>query len=62
MARARHRYDRREALAGYLFIGPWIIGFLIFTVISMGWSLLLSFQNYDLATTTGTPAGLDNIG
>ena len=26
------KYNRREALAGYLFISPWIIGFLVFTL------------------------------
>ena len=44
------KYNVRESIAGYLFISPWIAGLLIFTVISMGWSLVLSFQNYDLAT------------
>ena len=24
-------YNKREALAGYLFISPWIVGFLVFT-------------------------------
>ena len=27
----RSRMARREAVAGYLFISPWIVGFLIFT-------------------------------
>lgn len=57
---AREPYNKREVLAGYLFISPWIIGFVIFTVISMGWSLGLSFTHFDLATNTGTPAGVDN--
>ncbi|MFC6359246.1 carbohydrate ABC transporter permease [Luteococcus peritonei] len=51
---------RREALAGLAFISPWIIGLLVFTVISMSWSLKLSFQHYDLASGVGTPAGMDN--
>ncbi|GAB3273320.1 sugar ABC transporter permease [Sinomonas notoginsengisoli] len=50
----------RESIAGYLFISPWIAGLLIFTVISMGWSLVLSFQNYDLATGASSPAGFEN--
>ncbi|MDN6555141.1 MAG: sugar ABC transporter permease [Acidipropionibacterium acidipropionici] len=54
------RLRRSEARAGYLFIAPWCIGLLIFTVISMSWSLVLSFQHYDVASGTGTPAGLDN--
>jgi len=51
---------RREAIAGLLFIAPWLIGLLIFTVISMGWSLMLSFQHYDLSTGVAKPAGLAN--
>lgn len=58
--RTREKYSRGETIAGLLFISPWIIGFTIFTVISMGWSLQLSFSNYDLATNTGTPVGLAN--
>ncbi len=48
--RQREKYNRRETIAGLLFISPWIIGFTVFTVISMAWSLRLSFSNYDLAT------------
>lgn len=51
---------RSEALAGFAFISPWLIGFLIFTVISMGASLVLSFTNYDLSTNTANPVGIDN--
>ncbi|GAA2202756.1 sugar ABC transporter permease [Sinomonas flava] len=54
------KYNVRESIAGYLFISPWIAGLLIFTVISMGWSLVLSFQNYDLATGASSPAGFEN--
>ena len=58
--RRREKYNRRETIAGFLFISPWIVGFLVFTVISMIWSLRLSFSNYDLATNRGTPVGLAN--
>ena len=54
------KFNPRESVAGYLFISPWIAGLLIFTVISMGWSLILSFQHYDLSTGVGEPAGFDN--
>ncbi len=27
--------NRRETLAGYLFISPWLVGFLIFTIGAM---------------------------
>lgn len=58
--RRGEKYNRRETIAGLLFISPWIVGFTIFTVVSMGWSLQLSFSNYDLATNEGTPVGLAN--
>ncbi|WP_299168157.1 carbohydrate ABC transporter permease [uncultured Arthrobacter sp.] len=49
-----------EARAGYLFILPWVIGFLVFTLGAMIYSLVISFTNYDLSTDTATPVGLSN--
>jgi ABC-type sugar transport systems, permease components len=54
------KYDRREAIAGYLFISPWIVGFLVFTLGAMIYSLVISFSHYQLATNTARPAGLRN--
>jgi multiple sugar transport system permease protein len=54
------KYNRREALAGYLFISPWIIGFLIFTAGTMVYSLVISFSRYNLATNVMRPAGTSN--
>src|SRR5690349_10152767 len=54
------KYNRREALAGYLFISPWIVGFLIFTAGTMIYSLVISFSHYNLATNVMRPAGFDN--
>jgi multiple sugar transport system permease protein len=48
------------ALAGYLFILPWVLGFLVFTLGAMVYSLVISFSNYDLATDTATPIGFEN--
>lgn len=59
--RPREKFNKREAIAGLLFISPWIVGFLIFTVISMSWSLILSFTNYDLVTNTMSPVGGTNF-
>jgi len=39
---------RREALASYGFLSPWVIGFVGLTAIPMGASLLLSFTDYGL--------------
>jgi multiple sugar transport system permease protein len=54
------KYDRRESIAGYMFISPWIVGFLIFTLGAMIYSLVISFSHYQLATDTARPAGFSN--
>lgn len=51
---------RREAIAGYLFISPWIIGFAVFTFGAMLYSLVISFSNYNLASNRIRPAGWSN--
>lgn len=56
----RDRYNKREAIAGYLFISPWIVGFLIFTAGAMAYSLHISFSKYNLATNSAQPVGFDN--
>jgi multiple sugar transport system permease protein len=38
----------REALNGWLFASPWIIGFLLFTLIPMAFSLYASFTEYNI--------------
>jgi multiple sugar transport system permease protein len=40
---------RREAIAFYLFISPWIFGFLVFTVGPVIASAYFSFTQYDIA-------------
>jgi multiple sugar transport system permease protein len=40
---------RREALAGYLFLTPWIIGFTLFVGGPIVYSFYLSFHAYDVA-------------
>jgi multiple sugar transport system permease protein len=49
----------REEIAGYLFILPWLLGFLTFTAGAMVYSLYLSFFNADFMTDF-TFAGLAN--
>lgn len=60
MAVVQRRFNRREAWAGYAFISPWLIGFLIFTVGAMTYSLVISFTNYNLATNTAQAVGTSN--
>jgi multiple sugar transport system permease protein len=42
---------RREAISGYLFIAPWLIGFFTLTLGPMIASLVLSFADYAVITT-----------
>jgi multiple sugar transport system permease protein len=50
----------KEDIAGYLFISPWLIGFLAFSIIPISISLYYSFTDYDIL---GSPIfnGLDNF-
>lgn len=43
--------ERREAIEGYLFIAPWVFGFLVFTAGPMLASLALSFTKWGLIDT-----------
>ena len=54
------QYNKREAIAGYLFILPWMLGFLVFTAGAMIYSLVISFSHYNLARQTINPAGISN--
>ena len=53
--------ERREAFQGLLFISPWLIGFLVFTLVPTIATLIFSFSNVEL--TSGEPfrfVGLEN--
>ncbi len=58
--RRKVKYNRREAIAGFLFIGPWVIGFLVFTLGAMIYSLVISLSDYQLATDLITRFSFDN--
>ena len=47
-------------IAGYLFIGPWLIGFLALTILPLAASLWLSFTEYDMFSTPKW-IGLENF-
>ncbi len=51
--------SRRETRAAYLFISPWIVGFVVFTAGPMIASLVLSLTKYDILSAP-TFIGLDN--
>ncbi len=40
--------QRRETAAGYLFIGPWLLSFLAFTLVPFIISFVLSFMDYNM--------------
>ncbi|NLT41712.1 MAG: sugar ABC transporter permease [Anaerolineae bacterium] len=48
--RRRKRFANREAVAGWLFASPWLIGFVAFTMGPMIYSILLLFLKWDLIT------------
>lgn len=50
----------REAISGWLWASPWILGFLIFTLGPMVWSFYLAFTRYSI-TNTPVWVGLDNF-
>lgn len=56
----RTAFRRRNDLAGYLFISPWLLAFFAFTIIPILTSLYLAFTDYHL---TAPPKwnGLDNF-
>ncbi len=53
--------SRREALWGYVFVSPWIIGFLVFTLGPLIASLVISFTDFNLVRPEAIQfVGLDN--
>ena len=54
------RYFEKETVAGFVFIGPFIIGFLSFVVLPMIVSFGLSFTRYDILSAPKW-IGLDNF-
>ena len=55
-------YAQRQNIRGYLFMLPWILGFIVFSLIPFGATVVLSFTNVS-STVMGfeiTPAGWSN--
>src|SRR5438874_4794224 len=42
--------ERRQAIAGYLFVAPAMVIFFVFTLLPVGIAAYLSFTNYDVFT------------
>ena len=52
---------KQHNLAGYAFLSPWLIAFLLFTLVPMAISLWLAFTNYDTLSGKGDFIGLGNF-
>lgn len=52
---------KKDNLAGYLFISPWLLAFLLFTFVPIGISLALAFTDYDLLGKETNFVGFDNF-
>jgi len=52
--------EKQNNISGYLFISPFIIGFLSFIVVPMAMSLYMSFHDYDMLSSPEW-VGLDNF-
>jgi multiple sugar transport system permease protein len=59
-ARPRRRGWRRN-LNGYVFIAPWLFGFLSFTLLPIVASAVLAFTDYNVLSSTIHWVGLDNF-
>ncbi|WKV08598.1 sugar ABC transporter permease [Thermoanaerobacterium sp. CMT5567-10] len=60
MKTRKNKLERIEATKFYLYISPWLLGFLIFTLYPIVYSFLLIFTNADL-TGNGKFIGINNI-
>jgi multiple sugar transport system permease protein len=47
----KNSFNKKDAIAGYLFILPNLVGFLVFTLISVVFSLTISFTNWDMMSS-----------
>lgn len=56
IAKRRGATSRKQddAFAGYMFAAPWIVGFLIFVIVPMGFSFYWSFTDYRIASGEST--------
>jgi multiple sugar transport system permease protein len=53
--------ERKEALAAYLFLSPWLLGFVAFLVVPIGLSLYAAFTHWTLINPPPRWIGLQNF-
>ena len=61
MERGRKKWSiYNENVVGYVFIFPWLAGFLCFTLVPFIMSFILSFTNFNILSPDTKFVGLDN--
>lgn len=58
--RKRHGWSRYSSRTFYLFVSPWVLGFLLLTLFPLIYALLMSFTNFDGISTHWHWIGLQN--
>jgi len=53
--------ELKEAIAAYLFLSPWIIGFIVFLVIPLGMAVYAAFTRWTIINPPPRWVGLDNF-
>ena len=56
----RHKWDKKELKAAYLFTLPSFIGFMCFVLIPIIWVIVISFHKYNVFTGASTFVGMEN--
>lgn len=59
--RALTGLERKEAVAAYLFLLPWLIGFIVFLIVPIGMSLYAAFTHWTLINPPPRWIGLENF-
>lgn len=60
LPRRRRGWRRHRSRTFYLFVSPWLVGFVLLTAVPMAYALLMSFTNYDGLTGNWHWAGFAN--
>jgi multiple sugar transport system permease protein len=58
--RRRRRWSRYSSRTFYLFVSPWLLGFLLLTAVPLAYALAMSFTNFDGLTSRWRWVGLRN--
>jgi multiple sugar transport system permease protein len=60
--RPRRRWSRYSGRTFYLFISPWLLGFLLLTLVPLGYAFAMSLTNFDGSSSLWRWIGLRNYG